>query len=235
MNDSGRTEFQATLENRSRRSVRFERRPSQRFSRRPSFERAQAEAARLREFERSDKKKETLQRIDGGGGGSRSDSITHGEQVVLVVPSHTSISNSSNSTHVHTQQHAAATATAIVHGQRASPSPISHSSEHRLADGCGCAPAVEADADEEPVEHLYANANVTHTPAAAGTHANRAVPSSEPVGTSKSAIALLASSPTSPSGASVVASPLAAVRLNSGRYDLCKLILLLRQNFSLLY
>ena len=204
VNDSGRTEFQATLENRSRRSVRFERRPSQRFSRRPSFERAQAEAARQRELERSDKRKETLQRIDGGGGGggARSDSITHGDHVVMVVPSHTTTSNSSshslvpssNSTH----------ATAIVHGQRTSPSPISHSSGGVLADGCGCAPA----ADEEPVEHLYANANVTHTPAVA---AHRAVPPSEPP--KKSAIALLASSPFSPSGASVVTYPLAAVRL----------------------
>ena len=203
VNDSGRTEFQATLENRSRRSVRFERQPSQRFSRRPSFERAQAEAARQRELERSDKKKETLQRIDGVGGGgvARSDSITHGEHVVMVVPSHTTTSNSSSHSLVPSSN--SKHATAIVHDQRTSPSPISHSSGGVLANGCGCAPA-----DEEPVEHLYANANVTHTPAVA---AHRAVPSSEPP--NKSAIALLASSPSSPSGASVVAYPLAAVRL----------------------
>ena len=36
---SGRTEMQAAALSRSRRSVRFERKPSQRYSRRPKFER----------------------------------------------------------------------------------------------------------------------------------------------------------------------------------------------------
>ena len=38
---SGRTEFQTASTNRSRRSVRFERRASQRYSRRPVFERSE--------------------------------------------------------------------------------------------------------------------------------------------------------------------------------------------------
>ena len=57
---SGHTEYQTAGQNRARRSVRFERKPSQRYSRRPTFERHEKEERLKREREsrrkESDKK-----------------------------------------------------------------------------------------------------------------------------------------------------------------------------------
>lgn len=212
--------------------MRFERRPSQRFSRRPSFERAQAEAARQRELERSDKKKETLQRIDGPGAGvgtgaqptsnfyAASTARANGEQIVQKTASAT---------------HATA---AIVHGRPTqNPSPVPYSGGGGgglvLADGCGCAPGPAASdvrggagdrnsglVHEELVEHLYANSNVTHAAPARGSH--RADPSSVALTPSNksaaAALALLASSPSSNASVAVyppAAAAASAVRLTS--------------------
>ena len=52
---SGRTEYQTATQNKARRSVRFERKPSQRYSKRATFERKEREERLKRESEKKSK------------------------------------------------------------------------------------------------------------------------------------------------------------------------------------
>ncbi|XP_041366075.1 band 4.1-like protein 5 isoform X2 [Gigantopelta aegis] len=70
---SGRTEYQTATINRSRRSVKFERKPSHRYSRRPTFERAEREEKLRRDKERADRKKASAEAREAARNSSKTE------------------------------------------------------------------------------------------------------------------------------------------------------------------